>query len=165
MSCNGIKNKGFEVKAIDVSQTGVEIMSENGVDAQHINFFDYQGEKYDTLLLLMNGVGISGDLTGLKKLLSHAKELLNSGGQILIDSTDIIYMFMEEDGSVLLDMNDKYYGEMTYEMEYKGVIGKPFSWLYIDFENLEQYAKEAGFSAENISHDDYSYLARLTLNI
>ena len=48
------------------------------------------------------------------------KSLLNEGGQILIDSSDLIYMYdQDEDGAYEVPANG-YYGELTFTIQYKG---------------------------------------------
>ncbi len=93
-------------------------------------------DKFDTILLLMNGAGIGETLSGLEKLLLHLKSLLTGNGRILIDSTDIKYLFQENDGSLWIDLaRAKNYGEMQYVVQYKNSVAK-FNWLFIDFQRL-----------------------------
>jgi hypothetical protein len=110
----------------------------------------------------MNGAGIGETVAGLEKLLSHLKTLLTEKGQILIDSTDIKYLFKEEDGSLWIDLaNKSYYGEMEYEVKYKKSVAK-FKWLFIDFEKLKKVAKKAGLSCILIENgENHDYLAQL----
>lgn len=119
---------------------------------------------YDTLLLLMNGTGIGGTISGLKKLLVHLKSLLNNKGQVLIDSSDIKYLFEEQDGSMWIDLNNSnYYGEMQYELSYKNHKAT-FDWLFIDSKKLEKLAIEAGFRFKLIKKGEhFDYLAQLTI--
>ena len=110
----------------------------------------------------MNGTGIGRTVAGLKKLLQHLKSLLNDKGQILIDSSDIKYLFEEKDGSMWVDLNNtKYYGEMEYEITYKKSIAK-FNWLFIDFNSLKKIADELGLKCGKIIEGDhFDYLAQL----
>ncbi|MDG1476967.1 MAG: methyltransferase domain-containing protein [Vicingaceae bacterium] len=158
-----LKENGFDVEAIDISEGAVKVMSKRGVSAELANFYDVT-EKYDTLLFLMNGLGLAEDLKGLSKFLLKAKSLLNTNGQILLDSSDIKYMFEEEDGSVWVDLNNKYYGEVTYQMQYKGIITDQFNWLFVDFEKLREFAASVDLKTELLYEDDSNqYLAKLTL--
>ena len=86
-----LQEKGLEVKAIDISPLSCEAMELRGVmDAECINLFDEHLETgFDTILLLMNGTGIAGKIENLPALFNRLKALLNKGGQILIDSSDI----------------------------------------------------------------------------
>jgi SAM-dependent methyltransferase len=157
-----LKDKGFNVEAIDVSKGAVEVISKRGVKAQCLNFYDVE-EKYDTLLFLMNGLGLSGDLDGLSEFLSKAKSLLNTNGQILLDSSDIKYMFEEEDGSLWVNLNSTYYGEVNYQMQYKNIITDKFDWLFVDLEKLTETAISVGLNVELLYEDEYSqYLVKIT---
>ena len=157
-----LKEKGIDVTAIDISKGAVEVINKRGVHAECINFFDVQ-EQYDTLLFLMNGLGLSGDLEGLSAFLKKAKSLLNTNGQILLDSSDIKYMFEEDDGSVWIDLNRSYYGEVTYQMQYKELITDKFSWLFVDFKKLKEIAATLDLKTELIFEDEYNqYLVKIT---
>lgn len=160
-----LKKLGFNVKPIDISPYSVEIMKQRGLEeAEELDFFRIKDHKYDTILLLMNGLGIVEKLDKFDDFFSHCKSLLNRGGQILCDSSDLIYLFEEEDGSFLIDLNADYYGEVDFYVEYNGQAQKPFPWLFVDFENLKFYAEQNGFDAEVIvAGDHYDYLAKLTL--
>ena len=158
-----LQNHAIDVLAIDIAPIAVENMLVQGIRAQHQDFYTMEG-KFDTLLFLMNGIGMAQTIKNLPKLLEKAKSLLNPQGQILLESSDIIYMFEEEDGSFLIDLNADYYGEMEYEISYKGHIGTPFPWLYVGYELLEDYAHKAGFTSELLfTATGHNYLARLSL--
>ncbi len=159
-----LKHKGCDVHPIDISAKAMEIMKKQGLEAaRQTNYFALKNEKYDTLLFLMNGIGICGELKRLDEFFRKAHELLNPGGQILLDSSDIIYMFEEEDGSLTIDLNAAYYGEVEYQMIYGECIGPKFKWLFIDFVTLAEYATRNGFSCELIMEGGhYDYLARIT---
>ena len=158
-----LMERGLEVVAIDISELSVEVMKQRGIDARLINFFDEKfTEKFDTILLAMNGIGITGKTNRLADFFRSAKRLLTPGGQILLDSSDIKYVFMNDDGSMDIDLAAGYYGEIDYKMRYKNITGKPFDWLYIDFDTLSMYAEEHGFACEKcIDGEHYDYLARI----
>ena len=110
----------------------------------------------------MNGMGICGRLRKIPDLLDHLAELLLPGGQILADSSDIIYMYEDEDGETELP-SEKYYGEVTFDVVYKGEHSGEFPWLYIDFYNLQLLAQDRGFTCELLNEGEhYDYLARLS---
>lgn len=159
-----LQERGLEVKAIDISPLSCEVMKERGVKyAECVNLFDPQLQgKYDTLLLLMNGTGIAGKLNRLSMLLNRLKELLAEGGQILIDSSDLKYIYENEDGSMDIDLNAPYYGEVDYQMQYKNVKGEPFDWLYTDPMLLASISKQCGLNCEIVEEgENYDFLARL----
>jgi SAM-dependent methyltransferase len=158
-----LMDRGHKVLAIDTSEGAIKYMKSMGVNALQKNFFDLKGEKFDTLLLLMNGIGIAGQLSNLEKTLQHAKSLLNPGGKILCDSSDIRYLYEDEDGSLWIDLNSEYYGNFRFQMQYKSEKSDWFDWLYVDFDNLFQEAKKAGFKASKVYEMDDHYLAELIL--
>ena len=158
-----LQEKGLEVKAIDISPLSCEAMELRGVmDAECINLFDEHLETgFDTILLLMNGTGIAGKIENLPALFNRLKALLNKDGQILIDSSDIKYIYENEDGSFDINLNAAYYGEVDYQMVYKDVKGDSFDWLYVDFPLLKSIAESCGLHGELIAEGEhYDYLAR-----
>lgn len=155
---------GKEVEAIDISPLSVEAMRRRGVgQAVQANLFsDSFCGAYDTLLMLMNGSGIIGRLENLPAFFRKAKQLLRPGGSILMDSSDLRYLYEDEDSSFVIDIAGDYYGEVDFRMQYKQVEGDPFDWLYIDFQTLSLYAAQNGFTAELVKEGKhYDYLARL----
>jgi len=163
-----LQEAGKEVYAIDISPLSVETMRQRGVNnVALINLFDERFiDSYDTILMLMNGSGIIGKLENLSEFFRKMKLLLRPEGCILMDSSDLSYLFEEEDGSIRIDLADDYYGEIDYQMQYKNIKGNSFDWLYIDFQTLSLYAAENGFKAELIKEGKhYDYLARLSLQV
>lgn len=160
-----LQEAGLEVDAIDISPLSVEVMRQRGVhNALHANLFDpHFCASYDTILMLMNGSGVIGKINRLPHFFRRMKQLLRPGGQILMDSSDLRYLYEDEDGSVLIDLAADYYGEVDYRMQYKDTRGDTFDWLYIDFQTLSLYAADNGFKAELVAEGKhYDYLARLS---
>jgi len=159
-----LQQKGADVTALEISARAAQVAEERGVKENLVgDFFSLPPQPFQTLLFLMNGIGIAGTLERLPLFLETCKKWLAPGGQILIESSDILYLYEEEDGSVLLDLNSGYYGELTYVMAFEKERGAPFPWLFIDFDLLQQYAAEAGLQAELLlQEEDAHYLARLT---
>ena len=117
---------------------------------------------FDTILLMMNGTGIAGKIENLPALFQRLKALLNPGGQILIDSSDLKYIYENEDGSFDINLNGAYYGEVDYQMIYKDVKGDRFDWLYVDFPLLKSIAETCGLHGELVAEGEhYDYLARI----
>lgn len=161
-----LQENGFEVKAIDVSPLSCDVMKARGIeDVECVNLFDTQLQsKFDTILLLMNGTGIAGKLSRLPLLLNRLKELMAEGAQILIDSSDLKYIYENEDGSMDIDLDGNYYGEVDYQMVYKNVKGDSFDWLYVDPTLLTASCKQCGLKCEIIEEGEhYDYLARITV--
>ncbi len=157
-----------EVCAIDISPLSVDVMTLRGVkDARQIELFDESfDEKFDTILMLMNGSGIIGKVERMSHFFSRIKQLLNPNGFVLMDSSDLKYLFEDEDGSYTIDLAGAYYGEVDFQMQYKGVKGDIFDWLYIDPQTLAFYAEANGFECEIVRQGShYDYLARLTCKV
>ena len=152
-----LQKRGLDVTAIDISPHSIETMRERGVrKVMEQDFFTLEG-NYDTILMLMNGIGIVGTLERMPEFFKQIDKILVPGGQLLCDSSDISYVFDD-------DMPDlDYYGEQSFWMQYKDTIGEPFPWLYIDAETLRKVADANGFIAEVVAEGDhYDYLARIT---
>lgn len=160
-----LREMGKDATAIDISPLSVKVMKERGLNAMPVNLFDpLFCESFDTILMLMNGSGIIGKLEHLGDFFQRMKLLLRHGGCVLMDSSDLKYLFEEEDGSYLIDLAGDYYGEIDFRMQYKQVKGDTFDWLYIDFDTLSLYAAQYGFKAEMVEEGShYGYLAKLTL--
>lgn len=158
-----LQRQGLDVVAIDIAPLSVETMRKRGVaDAREQDFWTLDGEQFDTLLMLMNGIGIVGTLDQLPRFFRHIDTLLAPGGQLLLDSTDLSYLYEDEDGVVRLPA-EGYYGEVEYTMQYKRVKGAPFMWVYVDYDTLQRVAAECGWRAERIAEGEhYDYLARIT---
>lgn len=156
-----LQQQGKDIVAIDISEKAVEHMLLKGISAKKINFFDLVGEQFDTILMLMNGIGIAGTLSNLENTLLKCYQLLNNQGQVILDSSDIQYLYTEEDGSIWMDLNSSYYGDFDYQMEFDGEKTEWFKWLFVDVENLRISAEKVGFTVELLYEDDAQYLVRL----
>ena len=161
------KEQKLEVTSIDISENAVQACKLRGLQNVNVqNILEMEVDdlhaKFDTILLLMNGTGIFGTLKNTPQFLQKLKTLLNPKGQILIDSSDIIYMFDEdEEGAVTIPAND-YYGEVQYTITYKGENEDAFPWLYIDYNTLQNAAHANGLQCELILEGlHYDYLAKL----
>lgn len=160
-----LQEQGIDVTALEISHTACKVMQERGIKRiVPTDILDFSGERFDTILLLMNGTGIGKTLLGLEALLIHLRSLLEPSGQILLDSSDIKYLFEEEDGSYWVDLaSDTYYGEMLYEVRYKNLRDR-FNWLFTDFNTLMEVASRAGFICSKLaSGTHFDFLARLSV--
>ena len=156
-------DRNLDITALDISPKAIQVCQLRGIQkAVAQNMLEFSGETYDTILLLMNGTGIFQSLKVIDIYLKKLHSLLNKNGQILIDSTDILYMFdQDEDGGVLIPANG-YYGELDYIVHYKGESEDPIKWLYLDFNTLKNAAENNSFTIEKVLQDEDSYLAKLT---
>jgi SAM-dependent methyltransferase len=158
-----LQKRGLDVTAIDISPLSVETMKEREVKKViEQNFLTLEGQ-YDTILMLMNGIGIVGTLERLPEFFKQLDKILAPGGQVLCDSSDISYVFEDEEGMIDIPNEMDYYGEHSFQMQYKDTIGEPFDWLYIDADTLKQKAGRCGYVVEVVAEGGhYDYLARLT---
>lgn len=161
-----LQDKGLEVKPIDISAGAIWTCKQRGlIQAEEMDLWDLKNQKFDTILSLMNGAGICGTMHHVPGFLEHLKSLLHPNGQILIDSSDIIYMFEDDNGNIDLPLLDNYYGEVLFESEYKGVRSGTYPWLYIDFYNLQHQASLQHLKCEMlVQGPHYDYLARITFS-
>lgn len=154
--------RNLDVTALDISPKSIEVCKLRAIEkAVAQNMLEFSGETFDTILLLMNGTGIFQSLNVIDIYLKKLYSLLNKNGQILIDSTDILYMFdRDEDGGVYIPA-EGYYGELDYIVHYKGESEEAIKWLYLDFATLKNAAENNGFRIEKVVEDEDSYLAKL----
>jgi SAM-dependent methyltransferase len=158
--------RNLDVTSIDISPNAIEACSLRGLKKAKVqDVMSLENEKYDTILLLMNGAGMCGKLKNIPNFLLKLKSLLNSGGQILLDSSDIIYMFDDdEDGGKWIPSQNEYYGEIVFNISYKSEKEKPFDWMFIDYNTLQNAALDNGFQCELILEGEhFDYLAKLSI--
>lgn len=156
-----VLQKNHPTTALEISPICAEIMRKRGVkEVVEDDIFNYPGDnQFDTILLLMNGIGLSGSLDGIKNLLKKFKELLKDAGQVIFDSSDISYLYRDT-----FFPQDRYFGEVKYQYEYKGEKDEWFQWIYIDKKTLEKQANKVGYQCQIIYQGNSDqYLARLTL--
>jgi SAM-dependent methyltransferase len=162
-------DRNLDVTSIDISPNAIQACTLRGLKKATVqDVMTLENEKFDTILLLMNGAGICGKLKNIPNFLLKLKSLLNLGGQILLDSSDIIYMF-DDDDSVDSDVGkwvpgEGYYGEIVFTISYKGEKEKPFDWMFIDYNTLQNAAFANGLQCELIMEGEhYDYLAKLSI--
>jgi SAM-dependent methyltransferase len=155
--------KGFEVTSIDISENAIKACQLRGLkNAKIQNILELKDEKFDTILLLMNGTGIFETLKEISKYLQKLKSLLNTNGQILIDSSDIIYMYDHDDDGSYSVPAENYYGELTFTIHYKNQTEDTFPWLYLDYNTLQNACHANGLQCELLFEGNhFDYLARI----
>lgn len=160
-----LQELGLGVCAIDVSAEAVRVIKERGIKDVHlVDLADFQAEPFDTILMLMNGIGLVGTLIGLEEFLGRIHRLLKPGGQIIFDSFDARHDLEAPIFGRTINLNDSqpYFGEVSLHLEYKGEIGPLFAWLYVDEQTLTQYAKNSGWSCTVLHRTgEGPFLARL----
>lgn len=163
-----LQEKGFSITPIDISPNAIEACKLRGVKNSVIKDIldldtDVNQNKFDTILLLMNGTGIFGTLRETSKYLQKLNSLLTENGQILIDSSDIIYMFDQDEDEAYEIPANGYYGELTFTIHYKNETEITFPWLYLDYNTLQNACFANGLKCELILEGEhFDYLARIT---
>lgn len=158
-----LQNNGLDVKAIDISPGAIEVCKLQGIkNVEQIDLLDLKNEQFDTILILMNGTGIFKNLNSISFYLEHLKTLLSPSGQILIDSSDLIYMYDSEELE-FLEQIGSYYGEIEFIMKYKNEESDPFDWLYLDEKTFEKICHLHDLDFEVVERgENFDYLARLS---
>lgn len=154
-----LQERDLSVDTLDISPGCIEVMKKRGVrNCLHTNLFALEDGGYDTVLMLMNGLGICGSIDGCNLFLQFVPTLLCEGGQLLADSTDFFLDFGEDTFSLA-----NYPGETEFVMKYGNFQSDPFDWLYIDFNSLQTLATIHGLQCECVYvAEDGRYLARIT---
>lgn len=158
-----LQERGMDVTAIDISPLSVKTMKERGVRKVFEQDFFAMESRFDTILMLMNGIGIVGSLKRMPAFFRQLDKVLAPGGQVLCDSSDVSYVFETEEGIIELPDGMDYYGEHRFQMRYKETIGEPFDWLYLDVDTLKEEAGRNGYAVEVVAEGNhYDFLARIT---
>jgi len=148
-----LQEQGQNITAIDFSAFGHKVMKDRGLkDVVLQNFFSYEKKKFDTILLLMNGVGIVGKAKYAHRLFQQLDKLLLPEGQALIHSSDLKYLYELEQGYRL--PKGSYYGDLKFHISYKNET-EYFDWTYLDEETLTAVGEQNGFFAEKIVTSEY----------
>ena len=153
-----LQNRRFDVTALENSAGCIQVLQQSGVNKCIKADFSAHHAKYDTVLAMMNGIGLAGTLEKVPNFLTKCMSLLHENGQLLIDSSDISYLY--EEG---VKQPSGYYGEVRYQYEYKGAKGQWFDWIYVDQEKLTEIVKDLGLSLELLHSDETEqYLCCIT---
>ncbi len=160
-----LQDAGMDVYALEISPKACQVMVGRGVkNVLNADIFSVEVEhKFDTILLMMNGIGLVQSIDQMGSLFDKLKSLLTEDGQILFDSSDVHYLY---DNAIdpVPKPQDRYYGEIEYQYEYQGNKGGWYTWLYIDFPLCQKIAEDHGFLVDLLAQDEEGhYLVRLTL--
>ncbi len=163
-----LQSRLAHVTSIEIEPELVAIMSERGVaDALSASVFTLAAREFDTILMLMNGFGLVGTLSGAAAFFDHAQNLLSPSGQILCDSLDVrrtsnpTHLAYQETNQ----SQGRPAGQMRFCIEYRGRRGEAFDWLHIDFDTLREHAQRHGWLAEKLADEESGhYLARLVFS-
>lgn len=155
-----LQQTGMKVTALDISPLNAKVMKARGIKNVlcHDLFSLPARTKYDTLLLLMNGIGLAGTLDGLKPFFQKARKLLRPGGRLIFDSSDIAYLYQGKPPK-----KGPYYGEVHYQYEYRRRRSEWFNWLFIDRRTLTRIAAKEGWNITLLYKDPFDqYLVECT---
>jgi hypothetical protein len=134
----------FEIHALDNSLGCANVLHQRGVKNIHqIDLYSYNAPKVNTVLVMMNGLGLAGKLDNVVSFFDHLKSLLAPGGRIIIDSSDISYMYKRG-----TKPKDRYFGEVQFQFEYAGELGEWFDWVYVDYKTLCKVLAPHGWDIE-----------------
>jgi SAM-dependent methyltransferase len=156
-----LQKTGMNVTALDISTLNARVMEQRGIrQILCQDFFTFKAhKKYDTLLLLMNGIGLAGTLDGLQTFFQKARKLLRPEGRLIFDSSDIAYLYQGKPPK-----EGPYYGEVHYQYEYRRMRGEWFSWLFVDRRTLTRIAAKEGWNVTLLYKDPADqYLVECTM--
>ncbi len=159
-----LASRGLDVTSLDTSSYSCEVMKARGLKrVLNMPILDFHGEKFDTILLLMNGIGIAGSAEVIASFLDHLKSLLNDGGSILCESTDILYTMENKAASRKIDMSKRYYGEVKFKLKFR-LHEVEFPWVYADENLLEEYAMKCGLKWSLLERGErFNFLCRMSI--
>jgi SAM-dependent methyltransferase len=157
-----LQRRGLDVTALEKSPLAAEVARLRGVERVICDdVFHVKGIQFNTILLLMNGLGMGGNEEGTLKLLKHLKKMLAPKGCIYGDSTDILYQTMDVNG--VFGQGHEYHGQVKFDLKYRGVKAEPFPWIYLDPALLAELCDKAGLKCQIIHRDpNFHYLAKIT---
>lgn len=159
-----LQRRGLDVLAVDNCGPLVDIMLERGVRrAIRRDFRWWRGPRFDTVLLLMNGVGPTATLAGLERFLASAGAFLAPGGQLLVDSAEAVPEPVGPDANHGWPPAGDYAGQAWIDLEFGRIRGRPFRELYADVETLQEIAVRVGWATDVAFEADGAFLLRLTL--
>ncbi|MGH7539813.1 MAG: class I SAM-dependent methyltransferase, partial [Gemmatimonadota bacterium] len=160
-----LQARGFDVTAVEILEPLVHLQRARGVRRSVVaDFRTWSGERFDTVLMLMNGFGPAETLAGLDRLLRHLHDLVAPGGILVADSGEAVPVGEVDptDAARWPPTADGYAGEAWIELEYGGRRGAPFRELYVDLETLSARARGEGWACDvAFEAEAGSYLAHL----
>lgn len=161
-----LQRRGLDVSAVDILPEAISVMKERGVrQVIEADVMALETGPFDTLLMLMNGIGMVGTPSEVDRFLHHASHLLQPGGCVLCDSIDVsrttdpVHVRYREKNL----RKNRYPGQQFYSAVYAGESSPLFPWLHLDFPTLAALAHRRRWTAELlVANDDGTYLAKLT---
>jgi len=140
--------RGLEVTALDVSADAVRVMQDRGIsDVRQGDIYTSDLGTYDTILLLMNGIGLAGGPEGLNRLLGRFRQLLRSGGRVIFDAAGLDAAVHKDEFEEMTDMaiGRPQLGEVFFRLTFDDLEGSWYPWLFPTSTQLAEAARTAGF--------------------
>lgn len=155
-----LQQRGFDTTSVELSPMACRVLKFRGAQrVVNTDILDFHQSGFDTVLLLMNGLGVARDEMGLEVLLAHLKTLLNPGGSILADSTRL----NDWDEHAVMELSEGYFGEVTFRVT-NGSETDEFGWIYPDEHLLRAICEDLQLEFEVISYGDRgAFLCKMTL--
>lgn len=164
-----LQARGRPVVAVEGSAPLARLLGERGAaSVVRADFRYWSRPGFDTVLMLMNGLGPLGTLSGLDRFLAHAPRFLAPGGQLFVDGAEATpreagARSETAPGRASWPPAGAYAGQAWIELAYRGRIGQPYRELYVDHDTLARRAAAAGWRCEvAFEASGGIYLARLT---
>lgn len=160
-----LARRGFRVTSLDVLPELESLLGEAGAERIVISdILAFEGGPFETLLMLMNGIGMAGTPDGLVRFLRHARQIVSPGGQILCDSLDVTVT--AEPAHIAYRQRNitegRAPGQQTFTITCDGVTGEIFHWLHLDFDSLNRACAENGWASELVASEaNGHYLCRI----
>jgi len=151
--CNANKN----VTALELNHDLAEIIK-NRCDAKVLaeDIFKWKAKvKYDTILLLMNGLGIAQTKEKVPELLEKVKHLLAIHGKAYVELTD--YNFSTEYDHEITAEN-----EVTFRLKYGSRFSEEMSWIYPSLTEVENHCHALSLRIKILYQEDETLLLELT---
>jgi 2-polyprenyl-3-methyl-5-hydroxy-6-metoxy-1,4-benzoquinol methylase len=160
-----LQRRGLNVTATDIEPLCEQIMTQRGVHSVIISdILNWTGVRFDTVLMLMNGIGMVGCPESLNNFLGNLTNLLNAGGYLLCDSIDVD---QTDDPHSCCVPNSQHSSSplsrsTAFSISYAGYMGKAFKWLHISPKLLQEHCRLAGLTFSVIHEEkDGHFLCRI----
>lgn len=140
--------RGLKVTALDVSATAVQVMQDRGIsDVRQGDIYTSDLDTYDTVLLLMNGIGLAGDLDGLEKLFERFRHILTPGGRVVFDAASLDATINHDGFDDLGDhaIGRPTMGEVFFRLTFENLQGSWYPWLFPTPRMVGEAARSSGF--------------------
>ena len=156
-----LQNKNLDVTAVEISRLACKVLKKRGVlKVLCRDIFKIKKLRFDSIILLMNGLGIQGNVQGTLQLLRHLRNLLAPDGQILADSADIDHLFYPRGRRSPRSAD---FREVVFKLKFRSQASSPFQWIYFRYSFFKKLSKRAGLQCELVQSTKRSgYLVRLT---